>query len=386
MKNPNHLILLLFLVLSCKESPEKTNDFQIIEVDIKNVAEKKAIQDIFDGSSLITLRLPEEEYLGVISDIKYFKKRYFILDAKSSRVFIFDKDGNFLKVIDRRGDGPKEYYGINFFDINKKLGSIDIMDIRRGRITRFDLEGDFLESYAARLICRDFAIAPSGEYLFFCPDEPVNPESSIQLNSGVVSLNLEEGYKSVIELGDPTYVPIITGKSFFETAEGVGLLSTYSDTLYLIGSNAKIDKTFIDYGAKVDEAAFTKTNFDFREANFPFLKFFPANFGNYFYYFTGYKEKIVSVLLNPSEGKSEVFLRWDSEKNGLFIPFRGFGTGGQYIVPIDQEMILQVRSYYDTEEPSNEDAKKSLDSLDEQIMDNNCNPLLMIYSPKKGLN
>jgi hypothetical protein len=385
MKVQLKFFFLLLFVFSCKKYSNELEDYQTLRVDIKKVAEKNDFEDIFDAMTLVTLQLPENKYIGVISDLKYYEGMYFLLDNKSSSIFIFDKDGVMLNTIDQRGEGPNEYYGINFFDINRKLGSIDIMDIRRGRIMRFDLDGNFLENHAARVICRDFAITSSGEYLFYCPDEPINPEHSIKFNSGVVSLSLDKGYKYLIELGDPAYLPIITGKSFFEAPDGVGLLTTYSDTLYLIGPNSQIDKTFIDYGVKIDEAAFSRINFDFMEANFPFLKFFPAYLGNgYYYYFTAYKEKILSIVLNPSVEEVEVFFRWDSEENKLFIPFRGFGTGGQYIVPIDQEMILQVRSYYTTEEPSNEEALKSLSLFENKLHENSGNPLLLVLNPKKS--
>lgn len=374
MKHNVILSLLLLFAISCNQNQDTISTQNSIKIDIGKAKKEIPLNGIFIGHELVDLSLKNGDLIKSISDVKFFSEKFFLADNLASSIYIFDSQGNHLTTIKNKGDGPEEYKSLSFFDINRKYNTIDIMDIRGSKIIRYDFEGNFKYTLPARVVCRDFAVDLEGNYLFLCPDEPVNPEGNLHFKQGVIKYNFEEGFSSVLQFGDESYMPIITGKSFFYTPEGVGLLTTYSDTLYIFNKNSTVEKTILDYGKRINEAALKNMNFNVMEADFPFLKFFPAHFNGFYTYSTTYKGNPYNVLFNAASKEVEVFTYPSPNDLGLIIPFRGYGIGDRYAIPIDSEIIMQLKSFY-----NNERDQSGIDMLESRITNNNGNPILWIY-------
>lgn len=375
------LLQLISIVIFATACGGQNSDTGIHRVspDVKNPIESKKPDDLFSSIDILTIDMPDDTFIRTVDDIKFFDRKFFLFDRMASNIHILDDKGVHIKTIDSRGEGPEEYRNLSFFDVNQKQKSVDLMDVRSGIITRFDFEGNFIEKITARLICRDFAVGSDGTYYFFCPDELPNPLPNLELPSGVITLSEDGNFNSVVKLGDVAYVPMITGKSFFTTKNGLGLLTTYADTLYQFIENGTVEKTVIDYGVQMDEKALLTTSFDLQEANFPFLKFSPSSFGNYFTYTTTYKGRGVNVLINKNDNKAETFQFWDTELIGVKIPIVGFGNGDYLFAPISNETVLQSKQYYRAMDKDNLKAIETLEQLEQRINDNNGNPLLLVF-------
>lgn len=70
----------------------------------------------------------------------------YIIDSRDDGVFKFDKSGNFIKQISRRGQGPGEYTEISDFDIYD--GKLLINDIYKQ--SYYTLNGEFIEDKKER--------------------------------------------------------------------------------------------------------------------------------------------------------------------------------------------------------------------------------------------
>ena len=90
--------------------------------------------------------LPEngEEYLSVPFSMSFHGGRLYLLDRDRARVFIWSEEGRFLKAFGARGEGPGEMYYPQKLCV--AFGEIWIWDFR-GKMSRFDLEGNYLHSF-----------------------------------------------------------------------------------------------------------------------------------------------------------------------------------------------------------------------------------------------
>ncbi len=83
--------------------------------------------------------------------------RIYVADMKNSLIFIFDKDGNFIKSFGKKGEGPgeiREYFGGNLFNIIKDK----VVFADRAMFHYFDLDGNYIKTtnFSPRLKPREF--------------------------------------------------------------------------------------------------------------------------------------------------------------------------------------------------------------------------------------
>jgi hypothetical protein len=70
----------------------------------------------------------------------------YVLDIEDIRIKIYDVNGNWIRNVGQRGQGPGEYMNINDFDVTKE-GTITILDIPQRRITVLTNMGRFVSSF-----------------------------------------------------------------------------------------------------------------------------------------------------------------------------------------------------------------------------------------------
>ena len=124
---------------------------------------------LFDSLVIIKLETSSfDSYLGNIDDIKSFEDTL-IIKSKHS-LFLFKKDGSFIRKIEKHGRGRGEYLSISRFDIDKTNRKIVVLDRDLKKVLRYSLNGDYETEIEISDLIYDFAILPCGDYLFFNPD------------------------------------------------------------------------------------------------------------------------------------------------------------------------------------------------------------------------
>jgi hypothetical protein len=137
---------LFFLFFSCEESEFISEDFKDrIEIDFSQKLSNVKLSEISaKNSRLIALETSPKSIVARVDKVLVTDDYIFILDMLVSRtIFMFSKNGEFIRKIGDFGLGPEEIEGpIDFFIDDSKLYILD-MGIR---VKVFDLEGKFLES------------------------------------------------------------------------------------------------------------------------------------------------------------------------------------------------------------------------------------------------
>ena len=154
MKISNRFLFILFISFSFSFNAKliaENKKRNMFFIDVDNI---KVSGDCFFNSMLyknvktILLETNEMCLIGTISKIRVFDQYLFILDRHVAKcLFVFDKEGHFIRKIGNIGSGPGEYVSIYDFTIDRENKSVFILDNRSQRINKYEIEsGRFINS------------------------------------------------------------------------------------------------------------------------------------------------------------------------------------------------------------------------------------------------
>jgi len=134
------VIGLSFMFFCCSQNPEFD---EIIDLT-KKKTKVLSLVDLFYEFEYISLETSEESIFGSIQKLIIHEDSYYILDPISKKIFVFLKDGSFVRTIGNIGKGPGEYTHIEDFVIDEENGEIIILGFP-SIIYIYDLEGNFVQ-------------------------------------------------------------------------------------------------------------------------------------------------------------------------------------------------------------------------------------------------
>ncbi|CAM2006429.1 6-bladed beta-propeller [Acanthopleuribacter pedis] len=120
------LLVILACVVSCQSnsppqlSSESTPSYEKLHFQHLDA---QTLEDIFNIQKAIKLETHEHALIGRINKVKIAEKTRNIVVGdyySSSAIFIFDKDGAFIRRVGQKGPGPGEYRQLTDFSINEK--------------------------------------------------------------------------------------------------------------------------------------------------------------------------------------------------------------------------------------------------------------------------
>lgn len=125
--------------------PRVESDYTEIDAtNMKALSYTEFIDEFIDDVHFV--QLSSDELIGNITKLQIFEDRIYVLDSFSAKkVFIFDRQGKLLKVIDDQGGGPKEYCQLGDMYINEDTRELIIADLR-GKYVHYNLNGEWLRS------------------------------------------------------------------------------------------------------------------------------------------------------------------------------------------------------------------------------------------------
>lgn len=149
-------IISSFLFASCTKSIDNADvagtipndDLYVVDVDSMKSRGILYLSEVFTKVRTVILETNNDVLIGNISSVQIYNDTIFVLDINKARgLFMFDKDGRFLKRIGNVGKGTGEYINPNDFTIDKQNKHIYILDTRAQKILKYDLNsGLFLGS------------------------------------------------------------------------------------------------------------------------------------------------------------------------------------------------------------------------------------------------
>lgn len=144
MKKELFLSLIVFLI-SCQESKDPSFQVKSILLDI-NAGQELRLSEIADTVEVIFLEQTDDSDIAYVERIIPYKDRYYVMSSigfSNGRLHMFDKSGNFLQEIGRRGGGPGEYVDLQDVTLDPKNEELVLMTQPKG-LYRYDLQGNFI--------------------------------------------------------------------------------------------------------------------------------------------------------------------------------------------------------------------------------------------------
>jgi len=145
--------ILLVLSVGCSEKNGlnsinyTSNDCIVINYDNLKNEGHLSMSSVFQNVTPIILETREDVLIGEIDAIQVFDNQIFVLDKNSAKsLFVFSKQGDFIRKIGSFGQGPGEYVSIADFTVNQSNGDIFILDDMRKSVLKFDKTGKYIRS------------------------------------------------------------------------------------------------------------------------------------------------------------------------------------------------------------------------------------------------
>jgi len=166
----NNRILFLSVIciisfIGCKK--QGSND-SITCIQGVNINETKYLSSIFKNPEIIRLETVDESLIGrSINKIKKLNNKYYI-SYNNAALVVFDRQGVFLRRIEKIGGGPGEYISLVDFDVLPN-GNIVIQDIRK--LLFYSSTGEFIKAIPLTITCFNLKVIDDDNFLICASGE-----------------------------------------------------------------------------------------------------------------------------------------------------------------------------------------------------------------------
>jgi hypothetical protein len=225
MRNIGILFIGVILLLGGCKKEIKQSDVKTIQVSLTEGEIKTS--ELFSIIEPVILETTDSSLLKDISK-SYLTKDYIFIKSLHA-LFIFDREGHFLRKIERIGNGPEEYARLSDFDVDEKTNNIYILDKARKKILVYDFEGEYLRTFstdfwATKLIKTDL------EQIYLYSGNEESPSNQYKLN-----LLTESSLKrSFLKIDDKKkeYLHINSAQNFYWMDGELFFFEAFNDTIY----------------------------------------------------------------------------------------------------------------------------------------------------------
>lgn len=151
-----------------------------------------------------------------VSKFVYEDGKFYLGSRRDNKIVVYDKQGNFLYEIDKRGNGNGEYLEMANFTADKKC--VYILDNHKNRINLYDAAtSGFKETKPIDFVAWDMELLGEDAFLFAC--SPVNVEGRIdgkQPQGAVWKTNKEMEIEEVFCEYPSDYTEMVGKESYFK--------------------------------------------------------------------------------------------------------------------------------------------------------------------------
>lgn len=240
------LTLVFTLVLwSCQSDKQEVNNdnnsLPKISIDFGQ-AQKMKYSDFIESYHFLPLKTDSSTLIGSISKVMTSKDKIFVLDSRSAKsLFAFDRKGNLLHQVGKRGDAPGAYSAAIDFSLDLNKNQILVLDAK-GVLLYYNLDdGKFLEQKPLKNFSASYLAALNSERIAWI-------DAGGSHNLLISSANLEPEDKFFPYTRREMEVLPIYPLQTLGQKEGYLYRRDFNDTIFKIGKNASPEPyAYIDY-------------------------------------------------------------------------------------------------------------------------------------------
>lgn len=345
--------------MACNTNQNK--NFKGITLAVDLAKQEVSLKELFSRMEVIPLETHDSCLIINAEKILFHKNKLYVFDPLRAALYVFDEEGNFIKQISRKGEGPGEYQIITDVLIDSSKENILFLS-PYGNILTYDTEGNFIDQKTLPAKPNYYSltmVAERNTALWSCVDEEENGLSIV--NAETMKPVYETWHNDrMIDMGlmKPFYQ--YDSDSYFSTA--------YQNVVYRIKPDSLESAYQWDFGkdniSRDKLTAYSKITND-SERNNQILKDLEEgilpysmernNQNNNYYYValrkgTGLHRPWINVFYRKGDGKSFVF---GKTQEGICI----------YPLIITNEYLLSILSFEDIPSYKNVLSQEEYDKL-----------------------
>lgn len=258
------------LAVACAGKKNDAGELSAVQLPFENSGWK--MSEVADSIQYIPLETTPACLVGQIDLLIPLDAALVVVDKEIARsVYLFGRDGHFLRQIGQRGEGPQEYASIEDVAIDRERGQVVLLDSGSERLLVYGLDGTFVQSVP--LDCRAYDIeCLGGGLLAGFLDYGANPDLEKEGRIPAAMLyDLNEGKPAGFYLYTDKNLRSgsILGNSANLVCDGerVQLIAPLNDTVYAVSGEGITADYSIDFGT--DQKALQSQYLDYVMANRP---------------------------------------------------------------------------------------------------------------------
>lgn len=179
--------LTLFSCTSSSQESARNSEASMKQINVSNaeLLDDPRLSEIFELEEIAFFSMPEDLFIGEVSQVKVVKDKIYILDRFSTKsIYVFNRGGSFDYVLSRAGEGPGEYSTPRSFTISDNGEVIHLLDVDRKRVLNYKSStGEFIDSYNLDFIGKEIAKIDGG-FVFLTND----PDSILAITNNQFEL------------------------------------------------------------------------------------------------------------------------------------------------------------------------------------------------------
>jgi len=226
---------------SAEEVKAQSSD-EFISYKLNEGVPKARWSDIIDEIKITRLEETDESLLSYVRDIHFSGENMVFVSGEESNVYTFSANGEMLSKMNRKGEGPEEYFSIQDFWLE---GDTIAIYSRGKSIKRYTLDGDFISTTEMKYQAGHMLPYTGGYALdmFFA-----TVDDSLFCNVLTLGKNLERG-ELLMQSKRPEGFNVFTSNNTLAKYKEAFLYQrVMSDTVYLYANSQMKPLIHFDFG------------------------------------------------------------------------------------------------------------------------------------------
>ena len=162
------LLSLLGGLIGCQLQNQKDINHTLLAVDPDISSSKLPMSALYADLKYVKLETTPQSLIAQVSKIIPLKERLAIVDKEIARILLFEKNGQFVASIGKKGNGPDEFTGIEDVTIDEANNRIYVLDSSGQQLLVFNLQNEYLGRKKTDFITHEIELVNSNLLACYC--------------------------------------------------------------------------------------------------------------------------------------------------------------------------------------------------------------------------
>jgi hypothetical protein len=254
MKLRNYFAIILMAVCGCGErTAVKENLGEVIRINPHDAKEYVNLSEIADSIVCIKLQPAPDDVMGKVGRVVVGKKYIYTEDYGQDMIFVFDKTGQFVSKLDKKGNGTGEYQNIGRLvidDSEEYIEFIDWLNLVKFKYTNISFE--FVEAVKLPEIHYSVLCQRDNGFYYFATYQKDNVINGENTNAGLVVVDDKNNITTLFDkkIETDNFYLIMVGESFAKNDKNELFFSNvhYDNTFYRLEAAEAYPVYTVDFG------------------------------------------------------------------------------------------------------------------------------------------